>query len=79
MIPNKSVLKILYEDDYLFIIEKPSGITVDNSETTKEGEVTVQDLLSDLRIERELLDEIDRVDEKVSADQYPRRKIIQGC
>lgn len=60
MLPNNPLLKILYEDDFLFIVEKPSGITVDNSETTKEGEITVEDLLGGLRVERGLLSEIDR-------------------
>lgn len=35
-------IKIIYEDDYLLAIDKPSGITVNRSDTTKEEE-TVQD------------------------------------
>jgi len=35
-------IKIIYEDDYLLVIDKPSGITVNRSDTTKEEE-TVQD------------------------------------
>ncbi len=39
---NDSSIGIIYEDDALVVINKPSGITVNNSETTK-GEVTIQD------------------------------------
>ena len=35
-------IKIIYEDDYLLVIDKPSGMTVNRSDTTKEEE-TVQD------------------------------------
>lgn len=35
-------VKIIYEDDYLLVIDKPSGITVNRSDTTKEEE-TIQD------------------------------------
>lgn len=37
----KHIISIIYEDDDLLIIDKPAGITVNNSDTTK-GEETVQ-------------------------------------
>jgi 23S rRNA pseudouridine1911/1915/1917 synthase len=47
-------IKIIYEDDSLLVIDKPSGITVDRSETTKEE--TIQDWTeSKLRIKSEKL------------------------
>lgn len=35
-------IKIIYEDEYILVIDKPSGITVNRSDTTKDEE-TVQD------------------------------------
>lgn len=37
-------IKIIYEDESIIIIDKPSGITVNNAETTK-GQYTLQDFL----------------------------------
>ena len=37
-------IKIIYEDDDFLILDKPSGITVNNSDTTK-NETTVQDFV----------------------------------
>lgn len=37
-------IKIIYEDENIIILDKPSGITVNNSDTT-EGEDTVQDFI----------------------------------
>ncbi|PIR80093.1 MAG: RluA family pseudouridine synthase [Candidatus Levybacteria bacterium CG10_big_fil_rev_8_21_14_0_10_35_13] len=39
-------IKIIYEDDDIVILDKPSGITVNKSETTRE-EYTVQDYILD--------------------------------
>jgi 23S rRNA pseudouridine1911/1915/1917 synthase len=38
-------IKIIYEDDSLLILDKPAGITVNNSDTTQNQE-TVQDFIS---------------------------------
>ncbi|MCL6096146.1 MAG: RluA family pseudouridine synthase [Patescibacteria group bacterium] len=35
-------IRVIYEDDYLLVIDKPSGITVNRSDTTKDEE-TIQD------------------------------------
>lgn len=37
-------IKIIFQDDYIIILDKPSGVTVNNSETTK-NEFTIQDWL----------------------------------
>lgn len=42
---NSSDIDILYEDEVLFVINKPAGITVNNSETTA-GQVTLQDFIA---------------------------------
>ncbi|MCL5113658.1 MAG: RluA family pseudouridine synthase [Patescibacteria group bacterium] len=43
---------VIYEDDYLLVIDKPSGITVNRSDTTKDEE-TIQDWAEEkLRIDR---------------------------
>jgi len=39
-------IKTIYEDDNLLILDKPSGITVNNSDTTK-NETTVQDFIEE--------------------------------
>ena len=39
-------IKILYEDEELLVLDKPSGITVNKSETTV-GEETVQDWVAE--------------------------------
>lgn len=41
-----SEIKIIYEDNDLLILDKPSGMTVNNAETTK-GQYTVQDFLEE--------------------------------
>jgi len=41
-----SVLKIIFEDEELMVVNKPSGLTVNRSDTTK-GEKTLQDLIED--------------------------------
>ena len=38
--------KILYEDEDLIVLEKPSGMTVNKADTTK-GEITLQDWISE--------------------------------
>lgn len=43
---NTAPLSIVFEDDALLVINKPSGITVNRSETTV-GEVTLQDQVMD--------------------------------
>ncbi len=37
-------IKIIYEDEDILVLDKPSGITVNNAETTR-GQFTVQDFL----------------------------------
>ncbi len=37
------MIKIIYEDDYLLVLDKPSGLVVDKSQTQKEN--TLEDLL----------------------------------
>lgn len=39
-------IKILFEDDYLLVIDKPSGMIVNRSDTTK-GEKTLQDFVEE--------------------------------
>lgn len=39
-------MKIIYEDDDILVLDKPSGITVNKADTTK-GELTVQDFLEE--------------------------------
>jgi 23S rRNA pseudouridine1911/1915/1917 synthase len=39
-------IKIIYEDEDLLVLDKPSGVTVNKAETTK-GEFTVQDYLEE--------------------------------
>ena len=41
-----NAIKILFEDDDVLVLDKPSGITVNRSDTTK-GEETVQDWVED--------------------------------
>lgn len=41
-----SVLKIIFEDQDLMVVDKPSGLTVNRSDTTK-GEKTLQDLIEE--------------------------------
>ena len=40
-------IKVLYEDNDVLVLDKPSGITVNNSETTKK-ELTVQDFVENM-------------------------------
>ena len=35
-------IKVLYEDDDILVLDKPSGVIVNKADTTK-GELTVQD------------------------------------
>ena len=39
-------IKIIYEDNDILILDKPSGVIVNNSDTTK-GEYTIQDYILD--------------------------------
>lgn len=39
-------IKIIYEDNDILVLDKPSGITVNNAETTR-GQITVQDFLEE--------------------------------
>lgn len=55
-----SEIKILYEDDFLFVFDKPFGLTVNKSETLKEGEICLEDYLEELREEKGLTEEIER-------------------
>lgn len=43
---NIATLSVIFEDDALLVINKPAGITVNRSETTRE-EKTIQDLVED--------------------------------
>ena len=43
----ESKLNILFENDDFMIIEKPSGLTVNKSDTTT-GEETLQDLIEEM-------------------------------
>ncbi len=38
------ILNIVFEDDYLLVVDKPAGITVNKADTTR-NELTVQDLI----------------------------------
>lgn len=72
------MLPILYEDDALFLINKPSGITVNRSETTV-GQETVQDFV-EAYLQKELSHPISTTegteDEELSSDFYLRSGIV---
>ena len=60
MLPKSS---LVYEDDYLAVIDKPTGVTVNRAETTK-GQETVEDWFSDLDLPRHGL--VHRLDKDTS-------------
>lgn len=63
-------IKILFEDDDVLVLDKPSGITVNRSDTTK-GEETIQDWVEDkLRIQNSEF----KIDEE--SDFYKRAGIV---
>jgi len=65
---SNTQLTILFEDADLLVINKPAGITVNNSQTTR-GESTVQDLVEEyLQLDRVKASEAPPVEEKNSEE-----------
>ena len=63
-------MSIIYEDDALLILDKPAGITVNNSDTTK-GQQTVQDF-----VERKFSDNSSWLMADKESDFYKRAGIV---
>jgi 23S rRNA pseudouridine1911/1915/1917 synthase len=63
-------IKIIYEDNDILVLDKPSGITVNNSDTTK-NEKTVQDFVEEMLHIKNL-----RPMDKEDADFYQRSGIV---
>lgn len=63
-------IKIIYEDSDILVIDKPSGITVNNSDTTK-NEETLQDF-----VEKKLNIKSSKPDDLGDSDFYDRSGIV---
>lgn len=64
-------IKILFEDDDILVLDKPSGITVNRSDTTK-GEETVQDWIE----KSQMANGKWQMDEDKESDFYKRAGIV---
>ncbi|MBU3979512.1 hypothetical protein KKE68_07515, partial [Patescibacteria group bacterium] len=66
-------ISIIYEDDDILIVDKPSGITVNRAETTR-NEETVQDW-----VEKKIKDQISKIkDNFIEAGSNQQQGSIQG-
>lgn len=75
MTDNFPIPAILFEDDQIIVISKPSGITVNRSETTVH-ELTVQDWIEKNFKISEMTYEIDRNEQGWESEFYKRSGIV---